>query len=167
MRGLLLNNYYSLQVDEASKWSKLEITFPVQRKTVIRSKYLSFITLIVTGAVFSGVTTLISFLRDNAAFRSLDLSPGYTLGFSLSVSTIAIVYPAVLKFGVEKSEMMIFVAAGSSIVIRIVVWALLGMFRENVNFNSSEVGIASLAVAVVMFAGSYLLSVRIHKNKQF
>lgn len=89
------------------------------------------------------------------------------MGLSLSISTISILYPVILRFGVEKSEMMIFVSSGLSVVIRIVVWVLLRMIWDNVNFNGSEVGIASLIVAVVMFVASYLLSVQIHRNKEF
>ncbi|WP_083675461.1 ABC-2 transporter permease [Paenibacillus borealis] len=89
------------------------------------------------------------------------------MGLSLSISTISILYPVILRFGVEKSEMMIFVSSGLSVVIRILVWVLLRLIWDNVNFNGSEVGFASLIVAVVMFVASYLLSVQIHKNKEF
>jgi Kef-type K+ transport system membrane component KefB len=157
----------SLQIDEASKWSRIEITLPIKRKTIINAKYLSFIMLILMGTAISLFTPVLFYLRDLDTTSYLNLSSGYTMGLSLSISTISILYPVILRFGVEKSEMMIFVSSGLSVVIRIVVWVLLRMIWDNVNFNGSEVGIASLIVAVVMFVASYLLSVQIHRNKEF
>lgn len=156
----------SLQMDEASKWSKLEITMPIQRKTVIRAKYLSFILLILTGTAVSIVTPALIFVRgiDTTHFN---LSTGFTFGLSLSISTISIYYPVILKFGVEKSEMMIMVSAALSVAIRFLVWMLLGLLWKPVNFNGAETGYVSLIVAVVIFAVSYLLAVRIHRNKEF
>ncbi|AIQ58386.1 ABC-2 transporter permease [Paenibacillus borealis] len=156
----------SLQMDEASKWSKLEITMPIQRKTVIRAKYLSFILLILTGTAVSIVTPALIFVRgiDTTHFN---LSTGFTFGLSLSISTISIYYPVILKFGVEKSEMMIMVSAALSVTIRFLVWMLLGLLWKPVNFNGAETGYVSLIVAVVIFAVSYLLAVRIHRNKEF
>ncbi|WP_438495583.1 ABC-2 transporter permease [Paenibacillus sp. IHBB 3054] len=157
----------SLQIDEASKWSRIEITLPIKRKTIINAKYISFIMLILMGTAISLFTPVLFYLRDLDTTSYLNLSSGYTMGLSLSISTISILYPVILRFGVEKSEMMIFVSSGLSVVIRIVVWVLLRMVWDNVNFNGSEVGIASLIVAVVMFVASYLLSIQIHRNKEF
>lgn len=156
----------SLQMDEASKWSKLEITMPIQRKTVINAKYLSFILLILTGTAVSIVTPALIYVRgiDTTHFN---LSTGFTFGLSLSISTISIYYPVILKFGVEKSEMMIMVSAALSVAIRFLVWMLLGLLWKPVNFNGAETGYVSLIVAVVIFAASYLLAVRIHRNKEF
>ncbi|KHL93025.1 hypothetical protein QW71_26090 [Paenibacillus sp. IHB B 3415] len=156
----------SLQMDEASKWSKLEITMPIQRKTVINAKYLSFILLILTGSAVSIVTPALTYVRgiDTTHFN---LSTGFTFGLSLSISTISIYYPVILKFGVEKSEMMIMVSAALSVAIRFLVWMLLGLLWKPVNFNGAETGYVSLIVAVVIFAVSYLLAVRIHRNKEF
>lgn len=108
----------SLQVDETSKWSRMEITLPIKRKTIIYAKYLSFIMLILTGTAVSLFTPLLFHLRGADPAGTIELSAGYSFGLSLSLSTISIFYPAILKWGVEKTEMMIFVASGISFGIR-------------------------------------------------
>ncbi|AIQ46947.1 hypothetical protein R70723_14460 [Paenibacillus sp. FSL R7-0273] len=213
MRGLLLNNYYSMQsnlkvslgislclllvslfasditalnaviagqimvfsvsigasqqVDEAANWNRMEITLPVRRSTVIHAKYLSFIMLIVMGIGVSLCTPVLNMLKaaDPAGFAQL--WNGYTFGLSLSISTISLCFPAILKFGVEKNEMMLFLSAGISVGLRIGVWALMNFTGKSVNFNGSEVGTGFLMLSLVMFAVSYLVSVRIQQSKEF
>lgn len=93
----------SLQADEASKWNRFEITLPVRRRTVIHAKYLSFLLLILMGTAASLVTMAIIYVK-GADISGWSLSAGYTFGLSLSLSLLAIYYPVILKFGIEKAS---------------------------------------------------------------
>jgi ABC-2 type transport system permease protein len=156
----------SLQMDEASKWNRFELTMPIRRKTVIHAKYLSFLMLILMGTAVSLVTLALTYVS-KGDIAHLNLSTGYTFGLSLSISTLAIYYPVILKFGVEKSEQMVMISAGLSLGLRLLVWMLLNLYRDDVNFNGPETGYVTLIPAVLLFAVSYLFAVRIHRNKEF
>ncbi|UQZ36476.1 ABC-2 transporter permease [Paenibacillus sp. PK3_47] len=155
----------SLQVDEASKWSRMEITLLVKRSTVIGAKYLSFVMLLLLGMAISVCTTILLSLKESVSLANL--WNGYSFGLSLAIPVISVCFPAILKFGVEKNEMLLFLSVAAALGMRFLVWVLINMTGNTVNFNGSEVGNAALMVSLLMFAASYFLSVRIQENKEF
>lgn len=155
----------SLKMDAASKWNKFEITLPVTRRNIITAKYISFLFLILLGVATSLIT--VAFQGLWGELNSKMIISGYGYGLQLSFSTIAIVYPLILKLGAEKSEPLIFVAAGLSLGMRLLVWYLLYLSDKTIYFRSSIVDYVSLALALVMFVLSYFLSVQIHRKKEF
>lgn len=156
----------SLQMDEKSKWNKMEITMPVKRKTIIEAKYISFLLLIVLGSLFSLMTITVSLIRQ-IGLSGTEILNGYSFGLSLSLSTIAILYPVILKFGSNKSESVFILASVLSIVIRFLVWKGLRLVINDVNFNGIEVGISNMLVSIIMFFISYFISVKVHTIKNF
>lgn len=158
----------SLHVDESSKWNKMEITLPVKRKSIVTAKYISFIILIFIGLLFTLLTLLIqSFI--GAKINSYILLEGYSYGLSLSISTVALLYPIILKFGANKNETMLMVAVGIDITIRFLVWGILNLFIGNftLNFNGIEVGVYTTVFSILLFIASYIISIYIHKRKSF
>ncbi|WP_036729023.1 ABC-2 transporter permease [Paenibacillus sp. FSL P2-0089] len=156
----------SLQADEASKWNRFEITLPVRRRTVIHAKYLSFLMLILMGTAASLVTMALLYVR-GVDTSDWSMSRGYTFGLALSLSILAIYYPVILKFGIAKSEQMLMVSVGLSMGLRFLVWMLLNLYMDDVNFNGPETGYGALLLAVLLFIASYVAAVRIHRNKEF
>lgn len=156
----------SLQMDEKSKWNKMEITMPVKRKTIIEAKYISFLLLIVLGSLFSLMTITVSLIRQ-IGLSGTEILNGYSFGLSLSLSTIAILYPVILKFGSNKSESVFILASVFSIAIRFLVWKGLRLVINDVNFNGIEVGISNMIVSIIMFLISYFISVKVHTIKNF
>jgi hypothetical protein len=155
----------SLKMDAASKWNKFEITLPVTRRNIITAKYISFLFLILIGVATTLIT--VAFQGLWGELNSNMIISGYGYGLQLSFSTIAIVYPLILKLGAEKSETLMFAAAGLSFGLRMLVWYLLYLSDKTIYFKSSIVDYVSLALALVTFVLSYFLSVRIHKKKEF
>lgn len=162
----IVNIGTSLQVDESSKWNRWEITLPVRRYTIIKAKYISFMALILLGLLTSVLTPFLLSLRGIAIDNKM-LIHGYTYGLSLAISTAAFIYPLLLKFGAEKSELIIIVASGLSFVLRIIVSILLNLTVGNINFNDNLVGILTTIISVFLFALSYQISVWLQSNKEF
>ncbi|WP_151734948.1 ABC-2 transporter permease ['Paenibacillus yunnanensis' Narsing Rao et al. 2020] len=155
----------SLQMDETSKWNKWELTLPVTRTAVINAKYISFIFLITMGLASSLVTLLLhGFIGELDVNAVID---GYLFGLQLAITSIAIVYPLILKLGAEKSDVLLLTAAGLSIGLKMVIWYILYMFNNDINFNGRTVGIVSTLAALLLFAVSYLISARIQRHKEF
>jgi hypothetical protein len=163
---LVSNMSVSLKMDEASKWNKFEITLPVARNTLISAKYISFILLILIGVAASLVMVAFQAIRGKIDFNTLIL--GYNFGLQLSLSTVAIVYPLILKLGAEKSDTLLFMAIGLSVGLRFMVWYLLYLSDETITFRTSPVvGNISLAISLALFILSYFISAAIHRHKEF
>ncbi|WP_342759265.1 ABC-2 transporter permease [Kineothrix sedimenti] len=92
---------------------------------------------------------------------------GYCFGFTLSISTVAFMYPILLKIGAEKNELILLLVCGFSIRIMLLTSFLLSLFNNGIKFSSLIDGITSVIISVLLFVLSYLLSVRIHRNKEF
>lgn len=159
------NTGTSLKMDEASKWNKFEITLPVTRRAIVSARYISFIALIVMGAAAGLVTVGLQSVWGELSWEQLLF--GYSFGLQLALSTIAIVYPLILKLGAEKSDTLLFTAAGIAVAIRFLVWYLLHLSDSTIAFRSSTVDVVSLILALIMFAVSYVVSVIIYRNKEF
>ena len=162
----ILNTGASLQIDEISKWSKFELTLPVKRRTIINAKYVSFIILIAIGILISTLTAIVYIVfKGSVDIKTLIWS--YCFGLTLSIATPAFMYPFILKFGTEKSDLIILLSSGLSVVLMFSISILLSLFVPSINFRSPIVGITSLIVSVLLFILSYFLAVWIHRNKEY
>ena len=155
-----------LQADESSKWGKFAITLPVKRRTIIHAKYVSSILLIAVGLIISTPTAVLSSILIG------DINPdsivfGYCFGLTLSFSTVAFMYPILLKIGAEKHELVLILACGFSVGIMLLVSLILSLFKDGINFRSSIVGITSVVVSVLLLVLSYFISVRMHGSKEY
>ena len=101
-----------LQIDTTSKWNRFEITMPIRRKTVIDARYLSLIIMILLGILMSVITTILAYsVGISLNFERVGF--GFTFGIMVALLTSAFMYPLILKFGTEKSEMLIIISAFS------------------------------------------------------
>lgn len=168
---ILGNISASLHVDESSKWNKMEITLPVTRGDIITAKYISFIGLILLGALFGLITIAITLIKGVPLSISAIIG-GYTFGLSYTIITISILYPLILKFGAKKSETMLFISFGVAIGICFLIRGILSLFIKDlfikgVNFNSTQAGVVTTIVSISFFILSYFISVNIHRKKNF
>jgi ABC-type transport system involved in multi-copper enzyme maturation permease subunit len=156
----------SLQADESSKWSKFEITLPVKRKTIINAKYVSSIILIAIGVLISTLTAILSSITISNINTDF-LVFGYCFGLTLSINTVAFMYPIILKIGAEKNELILLLACGFSLGVMLLTSFLLSLFNHGIKFSSPVVGITSVIVSVLLLVLSYFLSIQIHRKKEF
>lgn len=156
----------SLRVDETSKWSKFELTLPVRRRTIIGAKYVSFIVLILCGTIMSLLTLAVAYI---AGVPLESQSVIYSLGFglTLAITSVAVMYPVMLKMGAEKSELIFSLSVPSSIGIMLVLAALLAPMTGGMQMKHPLVATVSACTAAVLFVVSYLVSIRFHRNKEF
>ena len=160
------NTGASLQIDESSKWNKFELTLPVKRRTIINAKYVSFIILIAFGILISTLTAIV-FIVFKGSVDIKDLILGYCFGLTLSIATPAFMYPFILKMGAEKSDLIIVLSGGLSVVLMYSISILLSLFVTGISFRSPIVGITAVIVSVLLFILSYFLAVWIHRNKEY
>lgn len=162
----VLNTGTSLHADEVAKWNKFELTLPVKRSTIIGAKYISFIALILLGMIMGGVTLICAkFAEFNLDTNSIIWAYGF--GLTLSILSIAIMYPCMLKIGTEKNESILLLSFFIAIGIMLVIALLSSNITNGMNWRHPFVGIVSMIVSLVCFASSYLISLRVYRNKEF
>ena len=155
-----------LHADVVSKWNKFELTLPVKRNDIIKAKYLSFAALILLGIMMGSVTG-ISICVSSGISNIQSILYGCEYGLTLSAATAGIMFPLMLKIGTEKNEMIMILSAVASIGLLLLVAALLTPLTGEMNMNHSLVGMVSAIAALVIFVGSYFVSVRVYGQKEF
>lgn len=156
----------SLRADEVSKWSKYEITLPVRRSDLVLAKYISIVILLLAGVLMGAVTILLARISGQVMAPAI-LLRGFTFGLALSFFSIAVMYPLVLKWGTEKSELILIVSTFAAIGMQLLTAACLSGWTGGMNMRHPLAEAASAVVAVVAFFVSYFVSVEIHKRKEF
>ncbi|MDE7016161.1 MAG: ABC-2 transporter permease [Lachnospiraceae bacterium] len=162
----IANTGTSLHADEVAKWNKFELTLPVKRSAIIGAKYITFAILILCGLLI-GFCTVICISLSGQAWNLLSILWGYEYGLVLSIISISLMYPVMLKIGTEKNELVLILSAFAAIGLMFLIAAVLSPITDGMNLHHPLVGGTSTSVALVMFLISFMASVNIHKNKEF
>lgn len=162
----VVNTGSSLQADEAAKWNKFEITLPVERRTIIGAKYITMAVLVFLGLIMGGLTTLLT------GMTGMDIKPAYVIwgfgfGLSLSLTSVAFMYPAMLKLGTEKSEMIICISAFCAVGIINIIGVVLSPIIGSWNYQHPVKGVALTIISFGLYLLSYAVALGIHRRKEF
>lgn len=156
----------SLHADVLSKWNKFERTLPVKFSDTIKAKYFSFLMLFLFGIIMGSITAISIYIT--SSFSNIQsVLYGYSFGLTLSVTTTGIMYPLMLKIGTDKNEMILLLSSIAAIGLLVLVATILSPLTGEMNMKHSLVGIVSMIVALLIFIGSYFVSVKIYQNKEF
>lgn len=151
--------------DDFNNWHAYAITFPSGRKSIVKSKYILTIIIIIFSTLVTGfITTIIDHTKGNFDFdQTLSSLFGCILAISIIVS---IMYPLIFKFGVEKGRIILFV-----IIFSI---SLMGSFLISSNVlltflqNIDKYAIILLPVITIsLLLISYFISLKVYLKKEF
>lgn len=156
----------TLQKDVSSQWNKFEITMPVRRKDVVKAKYICFILNGVLGIAAALLTVIISqLLQIDINVEKVFLS--ITFGIVIIFALPALMYPLLLIFGVDKTEMVLSISVilisilfvGSSVIFNYIMPDL--SVYSNLVFRCSII-----VISIILFIISYMFSVISYKKKE-
>lgn len=156
----------SLQKDETSKWNKFEITVPVKRRSIVLCKYLSYLALVCVGLLSSLVIVFLTVCLGHT-IEAQSVTYGLAYGLSLTLFTGAFLYPALLKLGAFKSELLILVSALLALVCMTGLSMMMIMLFGGLELRSLSLGLTVTMISLICFICSYFVSVRIHSTKEF
>lgn len=160
------NTGTALHADEVAKWNKFELTLPIKRNTIVGAKYITFAILIFCG-LFISSCTVICINLSGRIWNFSSILWGYEYGLVLSVISVSLMYPIILKIGTEKNELVLIFSAFAAIGLMCLIAALLSPITGEMNLQHPLVGMVSISVSLLMFIISFVVSVSIHKNKEF
>ena len=162
----VVNTGTALHADEVAKWNKFELTLPIKRNTIIGAKYITFAVLILCG-LLTGFCTAICISLSGQTWDVLSILWGYEYGLGLSIVSVSLMYPIILKIGTEKNEMVLLLSAFAAVGLMCLIAAVLSPVTGEMNLQHPLVGMASISTALLMFPISFIISVNIHRNKEF
>lgn len=165
----------AIAYDEFGNGYSFLFTLPVDVRNYVTSKYIfSAIMTIASVVVSFSIASVVCVVKGKAGEIVEYGIP--TLGIVAFVFVyLAILIPLELKFGSEKSRMLIFGVIGGSMAIIFAVVKIIGQNQELANKCMRVInglGIAQtsgivLGISIVSMALSYLLSLKIMRNKEF
>ena len=157
--------------DDYNKWNSYAATLPNGKRNVVVSKYLTSLILIailsiiviITSSIFSFFTN--GNIIDMSVFQELI----YTAIATMVVNSI--MYPLIFKFGIERARTIIFVLV---MVFAFIGSAVTSYFSSNylkfekiITLFKNYYRIIAIAVILILFVSSYLISRKIFAKKEF
>ncbi|ADK16567.1 MULTISPECIES: ABC-2 transporter permease [Clostridium] len=158
-----------MSYDNIAKWDKYALTMPVTRKDVVLSKYLVSIIVIFMGVVLA---TALSFTQ-GISKHNLDVIEIFTVNGAAMAGGflfVSLMLPAIYKFGVEKSRMLILLVflAPAGIVIVKSKFSKLRFSPLDVQYIHiilQYLPVILLLIAILAMLISYSISLKIYSNK--
>lgn len=151
---------YSNEQDEISGFDKIQLTFPMTRREIVLSKYIS-------GCVAMGGTFLISFilmLVFTYGFRVTSLSAGlqiWGVGIVMGIAFFSVVYVAYFFLGKSKAT-VIYLMLVIGIAVGYVMVTMGFGISTVLNMNKTYLIAVGLPVDLALLWGSFRLSVKIY-----
>lgn len=168
---LLMMN--TIAYDEMDNGYQFLLTFPIDRKTYVREKYVLTLGM---GVLSWGVAMVIYFVKKMIQEERLDMSMEFpvTLSFlPVIVLFILFMLPLQMKFGVEKTRIVVAGTCGAAGACILGFTKFIGLDTANDWMESLYqmsgwvlLGIV-VAVVVLLIAVSYRISIGIMKRKEF
>lgn len=159
--------------EAATKWSRYELTAPITRNDIVKSRYIGHLFWATVGtslaAIFVGLAVL---LHGNRYFYHPVRDPLTLFCLSVGIALLfgALYYPAIYFFGADKSEMMIilslFGAVGTALGI---IW-LINAGNNFEPLSDPEYYMfmtVFMGSIVLLFALSYCLTVFVFRKKEY
>ncbi|MDO5294531.1 MAG: ABC-2 transporter permease [bacterium] len=157
----------ALQKDNTSKWSKFERTLPIKISDVIKARYISFLMFSMIGILLASVAVMLFAVVLGQPLNAEKVEFGYCFGIVFALLVPSFLYPLVLKFGADKSELMLMIAVLITIVLFLGGGAILTPFLKNSNHADVIYRMICIIISVVVFISSYFVSMGIYKRKEF
>lgn len=153
-------NITMMQNDGMSKWCNFELTTPINKKDVIKSKYLFFIAIAIVAIISMAVNSITVDLL--VGLVSLERS-GYILMYTVAFFTLvpAITYPLVIRFGSDKIQTFYLIGVGVTLLL------VMGspFLFTNIMISNLVFRTCIITICIISFISSYFLTTKLYLNK--
>lgn len=155
--------------DEQAKWASYALSTPITRKILVSSKYVCTFVMFFLGLIFSLVPQLTQFIFHSKT-DAWSLSPIFGAFIWATLVLNFIMLPLLFKFGSEKSRLFLFVLCGLPTIILLLIVKnpiTLSISKDTLNTILNILPYAGVISCICFGIISYMVSVRIMKNKEF
>lgn len=156
--------------DEICQWDKFSVALPIKRSKIVMARYIVFLLTCIVGFVISfGISLPVLFVTtmESGGFGESIGATVVSSGTSMLVVGVlfSILIPLIYKYGVQKMRII------SMMLIVVPIGVLLILQNFHVQMPTEAEIISALKalplLAIVLFAASYFVSVRIFAKKEF
>ncbi len=170
MVGFPANAIAGMRKEYGSKWCKYKLTFPLKRKEIVGSYFLSQLVWLLVGILFAGACVSLSICIHGFPFdRNTDVFMAFTIGISMSLFMGAVFYPFFYLGGEERNEVIFILSLLCAVVMIAGATAAINC-ALGPNPTTPEVIIGAviiLCLSGITFVVSYFLTVNIFQKKEF
>ena len=169
---LAFNAVSSLRKDASTKWIKYELTTPVRRKDIIKSRYISHALWTLIGSFLPFIFVAFAILIHGNKFfypEMRDPVACFSAGLSSALFIGVFFYPSVYCLGTEKNELLLILSLIGAIATTMGI-AILLYAGSDANLTDVEFFIAiviSLAIATAAYILSYFITTFIYPQKEY
>lgn len=163
---IVIMQVFTLSSDEQARWLRLEKALPITPYQAVLSKYI----MSLLGAVLGMIVFLLFCIRDIMAGNFMEpLSAAVGLA-AAALFLAAVEFPLLYRFGSNSGRFVFF---GVAIVVVAIVWAgqMAGLPLEAAigwfSAHKTLLLVLGVSIPVLMFIGSYFLSVSIYRKKEW
>ena len=154
--------------DEYNKWDAYEITLPIKKENIVLSKYVGSTILLGIALILTFIISLVVGL----VTEQLDMQKNITLLLGCGGAVLlveAIMYPLLIKFGVEKGRIWVFLGIFlSSFIIGFIFQKVSLTIPENLmTFLSQYLPWILAAALLLILIISYTISKKLYLKKEF
>lgn len=161
----------SMSMDEAVSFHKFALTMPISLSTIIRSKYILFLITIGVGIIVGLLIKLFLFLVPFGMEDSFGRE-GFAATITVFVLSNSISMPAMFKLGVEKARYInicAMLAVAGLLVLSVAMGEKTGFSVNKIEeiFSANVFVVLCTVLSITSLAISYLVTVKIAKNKEW
>jgi len=159
--------------ESSTKWNKYELTAPIKRKDIVKSRYVNHILWVCIGILLStAFVSLTLLIHGNQYFDNgiRDILSLFSTSIVIALFMGAIFYPAIYFFGTDKSEIMIIIsilgAVGATVGI---VWLANNLYDYGDPVSDIEFYVSMAVImmtAIAAFISSCVLTILIYLRKE-
>lgn len=154
--------------DEYNKWDAYAITLPIKKENIVLSKYVGSTILLGIALILTFIISLVVGL----VTEQLDMQKNITLLLGCGGAVLlveAIMYPLLIKFGVEKGRIWVFLGIFlSSFIIGFIFQKVSLTIPENLmTFLSQYLPWLLAAALLLILIISYTISKKLYLKKEF
>lgn len=170
--GILTLTSYSY--DDLAKWDSYALTMPIDKKDIVRGKYLLLFVLTIIGTIFSmvGCMVLTFLLQSGKLMEGLAVCAA---GAAVTLLFYSISLPLITKLGVEKARLIcvavyVLPAFGGAMIVRALKASNIVIPDQLIKIGLyvlDHVYVFVPIILLVLIAISYSISVKIYTKKEF
>ncbi len=162
----------TISYDEIDNGYTFLMTLPIDTKTYVKEKYLLCLSGTFISWIFAVVLYFVSkYFRESSTVIANEI-PMIISFLPVMVLAMAIMIPTQLKFGAEKSRIVLFIIFGITAILSFLFEKVIGTERINhmliklENINDAVIGVSVVLFVILAAAISYVISCKVMQNKE-
>lgn len=163
--------YTIFALDHASKWDIYAITFPLSRRKIVLSRYLTLLVVLVFAFLIAGITGIFSMIQ------GVDIIVSLLSAFVVQIYAVifnSLMLPLLYRFGAERARIVFFGVFGGIVLLTLLAYYLLGgvstleaLFVALSHIPPGVLIIGAVLLCAAVLFGSYRVSVFFYEQKEW